>query len=129
MRPLVIVAALAENGVIGDDNRLIWHLRSDLRRFKAITLGKPVIMGRKTFESIGRPLPGRPMIIMSVERQPTCPLPTTMMAGFGRCDEIAYSLISSLMLSLATVSSRLSLDVVAHASTSADCLLAAARRR
>lgn len=65
----------------------------------------------------------------NVERQPTCPLPTTMMAGFGRCDEIAYSLISSLMLSLATVSSRLSLDVVARASTSADCLLAAARRR
>src|SRR6056297_2432054 len=64
-----------------------------------------------------------------VERQPTFPLPTTMMAGFGRCDEIAYSLISSLILSLATVSSRLSLDVVAHASTSADCLLAAARRR
>ena len=67
--------------------------------------------------------------LATVERQPTCPLPTTMMAGFGRCDEIAYSLISSLMLSLATVSSRLSLDVVARASTSADCLLAAARRR
>ena len=64
-----------------------------------------------------------------VERQPTCPLPTTMMAGFGRCDEITYSLISSLMLSLTTLSSWLSLDVDARASTSADCLLAAARRR
>ena len=64
-----------------------------------------------------------------LERQPTCPLPTTMMAGFGRCDEIAYSLISSLMLSLTTLSAWLSLDVDARASTSADCLLAAARRR
>jgi dihydrofolate reductase len=65
MKPLTIVAALAENGVIGDDNRLIWHLKSDLRRFKQITLGKPMIMGRKTFESIGRPLPGRQMVVMT----------------------------------------------------------------
>ena len=50
----LIVRSLAENGVIGDDNRLIWRLKSDLRRFKEITLGKPMIMGRKTFESIGR---------------------------------------------------------------------------
>lgn len=63
--PLTIVAAIADNGVIGDDNRLIWRLKSDLRRFKEITLGKPMIMGRKTFESIGRPLPGRRMIIMT----------------------------------------------------------------
>ncbi len=63
--PLTIVAAVAENGVIGDDNRLIWRLKSDLRRFKEITLGKPMIMGRKTFESIGRPLPGRRMIVMT----------------------------------------------------------------
>ncbi len=63
--PLTIVAAIADNGVIGDDNRLIWRLKSDLRRFKEITIGKPMIMGRKTFESIGRPLPGRRTIVMT----------------------------------------------------------------
>lgn len=64
-RPLSIVVALAENGVIGRDNRLIWRLRTDLRRFRDLTWGKPVIMGRKTFESIGRALPGRPNIVLS----------------------------------------------------------------
>lgn len=64
-RPVVIVAALAENRVIGRDNSLIWRLRSDLRRFREITWGKPLIMGRKTFESIGKPLPGRETIVMT----------------------------------------------------------------
>jgi dihydrofolate reductase len=63
--PLVIVAAVALNGVIGADNRLLWRLSSDMKRFKALTLGKPLIMGRKTFESIGRPLPGRETIVLS----------------------------------------------------------------
>jgi dihydrofolate reductase len=63
--PLVLVAALADNDVIGDDNRLIWRLKSDLQRFKALTIGKPMIMGRKTFLSIGRPLPGRRTIVVS----------------------------------------------------------------
>lgn len=65
MRPIVIVAAIAQNGVIGDDNRLVWRLKSDLKRFRAITLGKPLIMGRKTFESIGKPLPGRETVVMT----------------------------------------------------------------
>jgi dihydrofolate reductase len=65
-RPLVsLVAAVAANGVIGSGNALPWHLPEDLRRFKAITLGHPVIMGRKTYESIGRPLPGRRNIVVS----------------------------------------------------------------
>ena len=64
-RPIVIVAALADNGVIGDDNRLIWRLKTDMRRFRALTLGRPVIMGRKTFESIGKPLPGRETIVLT----------------------------------------------------------------
>lgn len=64
-RPLVIVAAVAENGVIGRDNQLIWHLKSDLRRFRTLTMGKPMIMGRKTFDSIGRPLPGRDTIVLT----------------------------------------------------------------
>ena len=60
-----IIVAAAENGVIGSDNRLPWHLSDDLKRFKALSLGKPVVMGRRTFESIGRPLPGRTNIVVS----------------------------------------------------------------
>ena len=63
-----IIVAVAENGVIGSDNRLPWHLPDDLKRFKALSLGKPVVMGRRTFESIGKPLPGRANIVVS--RQP-----------------------------------------------------------
>jgi dihydrofolate reductase len=63
--PLVIVAAVARNGVIGDGTKLLWRLPSDLKRFKALTLGKPLLMGRKTFESIGRPLPGRETIVVT----------------------------------------------------------------
>ena len=62
---LSLVVALAANGVIGRDNDLPWRLSGDLRRFKEITIGKPVVMGRKTFESIGRPLPGRTNIVMT----------------------------------------------------------------
>jgi len=62
---LSIVAALARNRVIGTDNRLPWHLPEDLRRFKALTLGHPVVMGRKTHASIGRPLPGRSNIVIT----------------------------------------------------------------
>jgi dihydrofolate reductase len=63
--PLLIVAAVARNGVIGADNRLLWRLPGDLKRFKALTLGKPLVMGRRTFESIGRPLPGRETIVVT----------------------------------------------------------------
>ena len=66
--PLAIVAAVAENGVIGRDNRLIWRLRTDLRRFRDLTWGKPMIMGRKTFDSIGKPLPGRRTIVLTRDR-------------------------------------------------------------
>lgn len=62
---LAAIVAQAENRVIGNQNRLPWHLPEDLKYFKSVTLGKPVIMGRKTFESIGRPLPGRPNIVVS----------------------------------------------------------------
>jgi dihydrofolate reductase len=60
-----LIVAMAENRVIGRGNQMPWHLPADLRHFKAITLGKPVIMGRKTFESIGRPLPSRRNIVIS----------------------------------------------------------------
>ncbi len=64
-RPLAIVAAVADNGVIGRDNRLIWRLKTDLRRFRELTVGKPMIIGRKTYDSIGRPLPGRETIVLT----------------------------------------------------------------
>lgn len=67
MRISLVVAA-AENGVIGADNKLPWHLPDDLRRFKALTMGKPILMGRKTHESIGRPLPGRTNIVITRQR-------------------------------------------------------------
>lgn len=63
--PLVLVAAVAKNNVIGGGNKLLWRLSSDLKRFKAITWGKPMIMGRKTYGSIGRPLPGREIIVVT----------------------------------------------------------------
>ncbi|MDT7933141.1 MAG: dihydrofolate reductase [Sphingomonadaceae bacterium] len=65
MSGLFIVAARARNGVIGRDNSLPWLLPADLRRFKALTIGGAMIMGRRTFESIGRPLPGRRTLILS----------------------------------------------------------------
>jgi len=60
-----LVAAASENNVIGKDNALPWHLPADLRFFKKMTLGKPVIMGRKTFESLGKALPGRTNVVLS----------------------------------------------------------------
>ncbi len=65
-KPLIsIIVAMANNRVIGKDNDMPWHLPADLKHFKSVTLGKPIIMGRKTYESIGRPLPGRQNIIVS----------------------------------------------------------------
>lgn len=63
--PLILVVAVAENGVIGRDNQLLWRIRSDLKRFRELTMAKPMIMGRKTFESIGKPLPGRETIVLT----------------------------------------------------------------
>ncbi len=62
---IVLVVARARNGVIGHEGALPWHLPEDLRRFKRMTIGKPIIMGRMTFESIGKPLPGRQNIVVT----------------------------------------------------------------
>ncbi|MCK5880935.1 MAG: dihydrofolate reductase [Sinobacterium sp.] len=70
---LALIVAMAENGVIGINNKLPWHLPEDLKYFKQVTMGKPIVMGRKTFESIGRPLPGRTNIVIS--RNKTWPAP------------------------------------------------------
>ena len=86
--PLVsLVAALARNRVIGAGNRMPWHLPEDLRRFKRLTMGAPVIMGRKTHQSIGKPLPGRRNIV--VTRRPG--------AAWAGC-EVAHSLGAALAL-------------------------------
>jgi len=62
---IALIAAVAENGVIGRAGGLPWRLSGDLKHFKAVTLGKPVVMGRKTFQSIGKPLPGRTNIVVT----------------------------------------------------------------
>ena len=63
--PIALIAAVARNGVIGANNSLIWKLSSDLKRFRGLTMGKPVIIGRKTWVSIGRLLPGRQIIVVT----------------------------------------------------------------
>jgi dihydrofolate reductase len=66
MRPKVsLIAAVAENGVIGKDGQLPWHIRSEFRYFKNTTIGKPIVMGRRSFESLGKPLPERANIIVT----------------------------------------------------------------
>ena len=72
--PLItLVLARAQNGVIGRDGGLPWHIPADLKRFKALTMGKPMIMGRRTFESFPRPLPGRRHIVLTRDRSWTAP--------------------------------------------------------
>ena len=68
MPHIVLVAAVAENGVIGRGNALPWRLKSDMAHFRAVTIGKPVVMGRKTYLSIGKPLAGRTTIVVSRDR-------------------------------------------------------------
>lgn len=65
---LVIIVAMSDNGVIGDGAKMPWHLPADLQRVKRMTMGKPIVMGRKTYQSIGKPLPGRTNIIVSRDR-------------------------------------------------------------
>jgi len=89
-----LVVAMAENRVIGRDNALPWHLPADLRHFKTLTLGKPVLMGRRTYESIGRPLPGRQNIVLTKDtgfQAPGCDICTSLeqaLALAGNADEV-----------------------------------------
>jgi dihydrofolate reductase len=76
---VTLVAAIAENGVIGRGNALPWRLKSDMTHFRALTIGKPVIMGRKTYLSIGKPLGGRTTIVVS--RDPEFAAPGVLVAG------------------------------------------------
>jgi dihydrofolate reductase len=70
---ILLLAAVAENGVIGRDNTLPWRLKSDMQHFRAVTMGKPVVMGRKTFLSIGKSLGGRTTIVVSRDRSFAAP--------------------------------------------------------
>jgi dihydrofolate reductase len=62
---IALIVAMSENGTIGDKGKIPWHISSDLKRFKRLTMDHPVIMGRKTYESIGKPLPGRTNIVLT----------------------------------------------------------------
>lgn len=88
MTILTLVAAMANDRVIGIENRMPWHLSEDFKHFKAVTMGKPVLMGRKTFESIGRPLPGRRNIVITRNRD-----------WSAEGVEVAYSLAEAVQLS------------------------------
>lgn len=68
MSRVALIAAISENGVIGDSGAMPWHIPADLKHFREITWGKPIIMGSRTFESIGKPLPGRTNIILTRQR-------------------------------------------------------------
>jgi len=68
-KKLTLIAAIARNRAIGLEGRMPWHLPDELQHFKAATMGKPIVMGRRTWESIGRPLPGRQNIVVSRNRQ------------------------------------------------------------
>lgn len=86
-----LIAAVAENGVIGTENRLPWKIPADLRRFKALTSGHSVIMGRKTLESIGRPLPSRRNIVITRNRAlrtfPGVEIAGSIEEALGLCDQ------------------------------------------
>ena len=79
MPRISIIAAMARNRVIGINNTLPWHLSADLKHFKALTMGHCIVMGRKTYESIGKPLPGRTSVI--VTRQPDYQVPGAIVTG------------------------------------------------
>lgn len=89
MTRLSLIVAMDENRLIGADNQLPWHLPADLALFKRTTMGKPIIMGRKTFESIGRPLPGRRNVVISRDpsfQAPGCEVSHAIDAALAICD-------------------------------------------
>jgi dihydrofolate reductase len=84
-KQITLVAAMGRNRAIGFDGGMPWHLPGELQHFKAVTMGKPIVMGRKTWESIGRPLPGRQNIVIS--RNQDYPA-----KGFDRCDSLQQAI-------------------------------------
>jgi dihydrofolate reductase len=86
---LFLIVAMSEEGTIGDKGKIPWHIREDLQRFKRLTMGHPIIMGRKTYESIGKPLPGRTNIVLTQNPTFTAPAEvrtfTTLDAALEHC--------------------------------------------
>ena len=87
---LSIIVAAADNGVIGRDNAMPWHLSADLKRFKRLTMGHHLLMGRKTFEAIGMPLPGRTMVVIS-RGHPQLPDGVVLASSLSQAIEVARS--------------------------------------
>jgi dihydrofolate reductase len=86
---IFLIVAMSENRVIGVENRMPWHLPADLKRFRQITMGKPLVMGRRTHESIGRPLPGRKNIVLTSDLAyvaPGCVVVHTLAEAFREAD-------------------------------------------
>jgi dihydrofolate reductase len=95
---VTLIVAMTDDGVIGIDGQLPWRLPEDLRRFKAATLGKPVVMGRKTFESIGRPLPQRHNIVLTRQvgfsaRDPAVTVVSTLQAALQAAGDVPEVMI------------------------------------
>jgi dihydrofolate reductase len=121
LTPIVLIAAVAANGAIGRDNRLLWRLKSDMAHFRAATAGLPLVMGRKTFESFGgKPLPRRLNIVAS--RQPGLSLPGAVVTG--SLDEaLALAHAEALRSGAAEIAVLGGADIYAQAMPRADRLL------
>ncbi len=121
-----IIAALAQNQTIGINNRLPWHLPADLQHFKKLTLGKPIIMGRKTYESIGKPLPGRRNIVISRNPQftaPGCEVVPSLEAALTLTDSVEEVMIiggAQLIAETLPLADRLYLTLI-HQDFEGDC--------
>ena len=93
---IAIIAAMDRNRLIGDGDRLPWRLPADMRRFRALTMGKPIIMGRRTHESIGKVLPGRRNIVLSRNpdyRAPGCVVVADLDEALGVCDDVPEPMV------------------------------------
>ena len=116
-----LIAAMDENRLIGADNTLPWRLPADLRFFKRVTMGKPILMGRKTFESIGRPLPGRQNIVVTRDPDyaaPGCTVAHSVdaaLAAAGAAEEIMLIGGASFYAQLLPRAQRMYLTLIHHA--------------
>lgn len=99
---IVLVVAVADNGVIGRDGDLPWRMPSDLKNFRRVTLGRPIIMGRKTFEAIGKPLDGRRNIVVSRSLPPTS----------GECEPLIVADLETAMIEGRAAAARAGVDAV-----------------
>jgi dihydrofolate reductase len=126
--PPVAVVAISDNGVIGRDNRLPWHLPDDLKRFRSLTMGHALLMGRRTFESIGRPLPGRRNLVLTRNpdwQAPGCvsvPTPAAALAASGAGERLFVIGGAAVYLACWPLVERVEMTVV-HATIAGDTRL------